>query len=139
MFTRVVVGVDGSPASRSALRWGAETARRHRAQLIAVMAWQYPLAGMVPMATSLLPPAGAMDAATAEGLHQVVVDELGPAVSVEEHVGLAAPAELIMAHVEPGTLVVVGRGGRSLLDGLLHRSTDHAVRAHHRCPVALVS
>ena len=140
MFTRVVVGVDGSPASRSALRWGAEQARRHDARLVAVMAWQYPLVGMVPMATGLLPPADAMDAASAEGLHQVVLDELGTSgdLDVDEHVGLSTPAELIMGQVEPGTLVVLGRGGRSLLDGLLHRSTGQSVRARHRCPVALV-
>ena len=138
MFTRVVVGVDGSPASRSALRWGAEQARRHDARLVAVMAWHYPLVGMVPMATGLLPPADAMDAAGAAGLHQVVVDELGASAEVEEYVGLAAPAELIMDHVEPGTLVVLGRGGRSLFDGLFHRSTGQSVRARHRCSVALI-
>lgn len=38
-----VVGVDGSPAAREALRWGAWHARHVGATIIAVMAWDVPL------------------------------------------------------------------------------------------------
>jgi nucleotide-binding universal stress UspA family protein len=39
---RIVVGVDGSPGSREALRWAARQAELTGAELLAVTAWQYP-------------------------------------------------------------------------------------------------
>ncbi|MFC8673957.1 universal stress protein [Streptomyces griseorubiginosus] len=36
---RIVVGVDGSDASRAALRWAAQQARRLGAEVVAVHAW----------------------------------------------------------------------------------------------------
>lgn len=38
-WTRVVVGVDGSDSSKSALRWAAEEARAHNTELTVVSAW----------------------------------------------------------------------------------------------------
>jgi nucleotide-binding universal stress UspA family protein len=42
-WTKVVVGVDGSGPSRSALRWAADEAAEHGAELLAVMAWSEPV------------------------------------------------------------------------------------------------
>ena len=37
---RILVGVDGSPASLSALRWAAHEARQRNAEVVAVRSWQ---------------------------------------------------------------------------------------------------
>ncbi|MHB8293966.1 MAG: universal stress protein, partial [Acidimicrobiales bacterium] len=48
--SRVVVGVDGSDASRDGLRWAARQARMTGASLHAVMAWHVPITAYnVPM------------------------------------------------------------------------------------------
>jgi len=39
---RIVVGVDGSPVSRAALRWAVDQARLTGATVDAVIAWQIP-------------------------------------------------------------------------------------------------
>ena len=39
---RVLVGVDGSPASAKALRWAGDEADRHGVELVIVHAWDYP-------------------------------------------------------------------------------------------------
>lgn len=61
---QIVVGVDGSECSRDALRWAAEEARQHGAQLVVVTTWTalpppiaYPYGELAP--TSDEPPAEA--------------------------------------------------------------------------------
>jgi nucleotide-binding universal stress UspA family protein len=47
-WKRIVVGVDGSPASRAALEWAGDEAVRHGSELVVLTAWlpvPPPLAG----------------------------------------------------------------------------------------------
>jgi nucleotide-binding universal stress UspA family protein len=57
----VVVGTDGSPASRAALHFAADEARLRGAQLRVVVAWQYPVLTTMP-AFGVLPPVEQMTA-----------------------------------------------------------------------------
>jgi len=45
---KIVVGIDSSMSSIDALRWAVQQARLTGSVVQAVMAWQYPPAGMVP-------------------------------------------------------------------------------------------
>ena len=38
-WKRIVVGVDGSPASRAALEWAGDEAVRHGSELVVLTAW----------------------------------------------------------------------------------------------------
>jgi nucleotide-binding universal stress UspA family protein len=137
MFTTVVVGVDGSLASRAALRWGAEEAERHGAELVAVLAWHYPLAAMVPLFGSVAP-VDALDASAAAGLHQVVLEELGPDTAVHEVTAWSSAADALVEQIGDHTLIVVGRDNHSPVADALHLSTDDEVRRTLRCPVAVI-
>jgi nucleotide-binding universal stress UspA family protein len=77
-MSKVVVGVDGSAASRAAVRWAAEQARLRDSQLVAVEAWEFsPLifAADVPVALDEL------RSSVANHLHAVVVEEGGEVVA----------------------------------------------------------
>lgn len=52
-FPRVLVGLDGSPSSRSALLWGLDAARREGRPLVAVYSWQSTMVpGRPPMSSA---------------------------------------------------------------------------------------
>jgi nucleotide-binding universal stress UspA family protein len=139
-ISRVVVGVDGSPESRQALRWAAEEAQRYHAILVAVMAWHYPAIAYVPMATGGLTPSGAMQAATEMALAQVVVDELGsaPKVRVEQIAPWSSASQALIDQMAPETLLVIGRRGRSMMRDILLGSTSRSALHHATCPVAVL-
>jgi Universal stress protein family len=77
-WKQIVVGVDGSPASRTALEWASEEAVRHGTELVVLTAWlptPPPLAGT----SSTLPTHGAIDAreTAKELLMETIRDVLG--------------------------------------------------------------
>src|SRR5918998_4571093 len=72
----LVVGIDGSPDSRRALRWAAALAERAGVHLRAVEAWSYPSMTVVPGWRQLVSP-DEMDDRTTEDIRTVVESELG--------------------------------------------------------------
>lgn len=108
---RVVVGVDGSEASRSALRWGLAAASRHGCPLVALHAW-------------LLPPEPEWVHAEVE---RVLPDTRGVHVRVEL-VNAGASAALVEAVGED--LVVVGSRGHGGFSALLVGSVASQVAQH---------
>ena len=52
---RIVVGVDGSPASKEALAWALEEARLRQATVEVVHAWSFPAVGVAAYGTTALP------------------------------------------------------------------------------------
>ena len=139
---RIVVGVDGSEASRAALGWAADEAHRRGDYVVAVMAWMPriiaagPWPGMVPL------PVDDQDAErdAQEALAKVVDEVLGriPSVEVERRVvhGPAAPA-LIEAARE-AQLLVVGSRGHGGVAGLMLGSVSQQCAHHAPCPVVIV-
>ncbi len=134
---RVVVGVDGSPASRDALRWAVDYAASIGAEVQAVTAWQWP----VSMVVDLPIPAGfdPMDEAR-EVLEHVIAEELGetPPVPVTASVYCGSGAAILLEVARGARLLVVGSRGHGGFAGLLLGSTsEHCVR-HAGCPVVVV-
>jgi nucleotide-binding universal stress UspA family protein len=139
-ISRVVVGVDGSQSSRRALRWGAEEAERYDATLVAVMAWHYPAVAYVPMATGVLAPGDAMQAATELALANLVAEELGPEskVRIEQLAPWSSASHALIEQMTPETLIVIGRRGRSMMREILLGSTSRPTIHHATCPVAVL-
>jgi nucleotide-binding universal stress UspA family protein len=140
---RIVVGVDGSPGSRAALRWAVRQAMFTGGVVDAVMAWQVPAALQNYSRIGSFP----YDEEQ-EGLHghakktleAVIGDEVGPAGGerVTTRVVQGHPAEVLLNAAEGADLLVVGhRGDGSFADPLLGSVGQYC--AHYaNCPVLIV-
>jgi nucleotide-binding universal stress UspA family protein len=140
-WKRIVVGVDGSPASRTALEWAGDEAVRHGSELVVLTAWlpvPPPLAGT----SSTLPTHGLTDAGeTAKELLMAAIrDVLGedPPVLVQPQVKEGSAAKLLIDFSEDADLLVVGSSGHGGFAGMLLGSVSQHVTAHAKCTVVVV-
>ncbi|WP_236790892.1 universal stress protein [Amycolatopsis sp. GM8] len=136
----VVVGVDGSPTSVSALGVAFDEASWRGASLVAVHAWSdMDYATIVPWEYALLEtePSGQEQARVlAESL--AGWQEKYPDVSVERVVVKDRPRRQLLEWSAQAQLVVVGSRGRGGFRGLLLGSTSQALLHHAQCPVLVV-
>jgi nucleotide-binding universal stress UspA family protein len=140
-WKRIVVGVDGSPASRAVLEWAGDEAVRHGSELVVLTAWlpvPPPLAGT----SSTLPTHGVTDASETakEQLMAAIRDVLGedPPVLVQPQVKEGSAAKLLIDLSEDADLLVVGARGHGAFAGMLLGSVSHHVAAHAKCTVVVV-
>lgn len=135
----IVVGVDGSAASRQALAWAVEHARRVGATVEAVHAWSVPELGADPVTRALGGSADLEDQARRE--LQLVVDDVDAAdlAAPVERTLVAGDAVRALADATCGAdLLVVGtRGLEASADAPIGPVTAGVVRAA-RCPVVVV-
>lgn len=137
----VLVGVDGSAVSDSAIAFAFEEASLRRVPLVAVHVWwQAPMHEQGPD----LPGHYNIDEATEEVKRQLAVTLAGwsakfPDVPVQLRPvqGMNPSQELLEASREVG-LVVVGSRGRGGFKGLLLGSVSRDLVTHAECPVAVV-
>jgi nucleotide-binding universal stress UspA family protein len=133
---RVVVGVDGSPASRAALALAFTEAELHKASVLAVTAWAAAPSEDLP---PLVDAAGMREAAE-KRLAQLMMPlrELRPGVDVEVSVRTGPPRDVLLEAAADARLLVVGSRGLGGFRGLLLGSVSHALVQHAPCPVAVV-
>ena len=136
MSARIVVGVDGSPDSKQALRWAVAQAERTDADVEAVTAWE------VPLTVLLLPTATEQDYADraagvlAETLDEVLGDE--PPVRVHARTMEGRAAQVLTRQAREADLLVVGTHGRGELPGM-HLGSVASYCVHHApCPVVVL-
>ncbi|MDQ0028697.1 universal stress protein [Arthrobacter bambusae] len=133
---KIVVGVDGSPASIEALKQGWSIAGAMGSELVAVACWAFPqvYGGYVAM--------GVEDyEEEARGiLEESLSQAFGP--SVPEKVSprlLCGPVrDLLIDASRDADMLVVGRRGHGGFAGLLLGSVSSACVAHALCPVLVV-
>lgn len=132
----IVVGVDGSPESRSALRWAARLAAAIDARIEVVMAWEflpsYGWAGVPPLAV----PQSELEDQLATIVTEVFDGEV-PA-GLRSRVLEGSAAALLVAESKNAQLVVVGSRGHGGFAGLLLGSVSAKVAEHAACPVLVV-
>jgi nucleotide-binding universal stress UspA family protein len=133
----VVVGVDGSPVSESALAFAYEQAAARGVALIAVHTWWEFIAdpALAPI----------MDWDAVESAEKVVLaerlagwGEKYPDVRVHRVVTRAHPASALVEQSRGAQLVVVGSRGRGAAVGLLLGSVSHAMLHRAHCSIAVV-
>ena len=139
-WKNIVVGVDGSPSSRTALNWAAAEAADHGADLVVLNVWEH----------TLLPPTGSVSVSeryvpdesqrTAEDLVKLIKEELGedPPVVVQPRVKEGNPAKVLIEQSEDADLLVVGTRGHGGFRGLVLGSVSQHVAGYAKCPVAVV-
>ncbi len=132
---RIVVGVDGSPASIDALKWATRQASLTGAAVEAVIAWQYPLeSGGYPVATEMDWPSNAT-----EVIDTAVTEALGAdSDQVSRTVVQGHPAKVLIDAATGADLLVVGSRGQGGLAGMLLGSVSEHVAAHAQCPVLVI-
>ena len=135
----VVVGVDGSPGSATALLFALEEARLRGTTLHVVWAWQRPEmtyagdagVGIADLSAEVETQAGkALDAALADL-------EVGD-VPLEQHVLEGHPAGVLLDAGAGADLLVVGSRGQGGFTRLLLGSVGHEVAHHAPCPTVIV-
>jgi nucleotide-binding universal stress UspA family protein len=140
---KIVVGVDGSEASRLALKHAVDAAVDWGAELIAfssmpiavgtsLLAWAPGQVDHSAVLAELDAEVGRIIAAELEG--RVLPDSF----KVRHHALDGTASSLLVEFSSSVDLVVVGSRGRGGFSGLLLGSTSQAVLHHARCPVMVV-
>ncbi len=135
----IVVGVDGSPGGRSALRWAAAEAGRVDAGLRVVHGWEIPVASGPEALDAGWDPD--LDEAAQHGLERLVAEELAgtsPRPVVEVTAVLLSAPEALISESKSAALLVVGSRGRGGFRELLLGSVSQHTLHHSACPVVIV-
>lgn len=137
---RVVVGVDGSATSVHAIGFAFDLASRHRARLIAMLAWNESPGGLSPGRAWQLDWADVDDACRRELAEALAGwEERYPDVVVQREVTTAQlPAQALLTAAQDADLLVVGSHGRGAVRSILLGSVSHVVMHYAPCPVAIV-
>lgn len=137
---RIVVGVDGSPASEQALRWAVDYAKAVGGTINAITAWEYPAfygwgGTAVPTGESLNPEELAGQT-LAESVAKVVGED--PGVPISETVMPGNAAGTLLQAAKGAALLVVGSRGLGGFSGVLLGSVSRHLTEHAPCPVVVV-
>ncbi|MGD0605215.1 MAG: universal stress protein [Streptosporangiaceae bacterium] len=138
---RIVVGVDGSPSSRAALRWAVRQAKLMDATVDAVIAWQIPVVlqsyGWAPI---YVEEEGSFQEDARKRLDALIGDAVEQADSqrVNSLVIKGHAAEALLEAADGADLLVVGSSGRGgFTQALLGSVSQHCVH-HAPCPVLVM-
>ncbi len=132
----VVVGVDGSDASKDALRWAVRYARLAGASVDAVLAWQLPATyGWAPVLAGV-----DLEGDARKALEETVDEVFGPdrPVALRTSVVQGSPAPVLLGAADGADLLVVGSRGHGAFAGMLLGSVSEHCVHHARCPVVVV-
>lgn len=136
----VVVGVDGSPPSRRAVRWAADEAHRLGVplRLISVYPVGFPLSAptMMPL------PGEYLDVATERGRQHLeaatgIAEAAHPGLEVETALRGGYVAGELLLEARNARMIVLGRRGTGGFTELLLGSVALSVASHADCPVVV--
>jgi nucleotide-binding universal stress UspA family protein len=134
---RIVVGVDGSKASREALRWAAALAPALSARIEAILVWDpmavYAWGVRAVMASPRHPE---LESWLAQTVDEVFGDARPPGLTTR--IVEASAAAGLLAAARDADMIIVGSRGRGGFAGLLLGSVSGRVAEHATCPVLVV-
>lgn len=132
----IVVGIDGSDHSLSALRWAVEEARLRQVPVRPVATFAI---GFLSTGYEIaLPDTEDLRAATRTMLDAALDSVAHDGVEVDAQVIEGHPAEVLITLGEEADMIVVGSRGRGGFVGALLGSVTTNVVNHASCPVVVV-
>ena len=134
---RIIVGVDGSEASRDAFDWALTEAAAHDAKLQVINV--YDLAPLIPPPGAPMPPEpGIIDQSSQELLEEMTAGAAASVVDIDLVPTNGPPARTLLDAARDADLLVVGSRGLGGLRRLLVGSVSQQCVHHSTCPVAVV-
>lgn len=133
---KIVVGVDGSPESRSALRWAARIAAAINARIEAVLVWEFATSYGWSSLAPLSPPPRELEDELATIVTEAFDGKIPSGLTSRVLEGSAASA--LVRESKDAQLVVVGSRGHGGFAGLLLGAVSAKVAEHAACPVLVV-
>ncbi len=135
---RIVVGIDGSPSSQSALAWALGQAELTGAAVHAVIAWDFP--AFYSWEGGAVPPDDLERTAreTLAEAVEAVVAARGSSVHVVQEVVHGHAATVLMDAAKEADLLVLGSRGHGGFVGALLGSISQRCSHHAACPVVIV-
>ena len=137
---KILVGIDGSEDSRTALRWAAGIACALALPLKVVQAWQYPSDAILALGRLELPSPHRAEEHLEVQLRLLVEEEVGAdTANVTMTVARGPAAGVLLREAGRRTrLAVVGSRGLGGFKGLLLGSVSRQLIEHATCPVTVV-
>lgn len=139
-YKKIVVGIDGSPASLQAVTWAAHEAKLRGSEIEILHSWSMPFVvdpmAMMPMMfpmEDMVANANKIVAAAAD-----IVAGVDPKIRVVTRVERGAASEHLITAGKSADLLVVGSRGHGGFTGLLLGSVAQQVANHASCPVVIV-
>ncbi|MFS8102547.1 universal stress protein [Lentzea alba] len=130
--SRIVVGVDGSPAARAALAWAVAEARRTNASVLALSVCQ-----LNPSLDEGVDPFSATHRRDLEA----ALESLGTSASdvrIDTEVPQGVPGPVLVERSADAACLVVGGHGYHKVGVLVMSSVTSYCMRHSRCPVVVV-
>ncbi|MEM7141145.1 MAG: universal stress protein [Actinomycetota bacterium] len=134
----IVVGIDGSPASNTALAWAAERTGRFGA-LRPVHVWNYPMSAFtpVPFGAAPVPPIDEMEAAARDAANACLA-ELGAVDHEPTDVRRGDPGTVLVDVARDAELLVVGTRSRGPVRSNVIGSVGRHCADHSPVPLVVV-
>ncbi|MGI9092246.1 MAG: universal stress protein [Mycobacteriales bacterium] len=138
---RIVVGVDGSEASKLALRWASSLAEGTGSTVEVVAAWEpFTAYGWIGAEYATMPsdwnPGSDAEKALGATVDEVFGEHRPPRLELKVREG--NPAKVLLELSEGARMLVVGSRGHGGFAGLLLGSVSAACTEHAICPVLVV-
>ena len=136
----VVVAVDGSEASKQAVRWAANTANKRGIPLRLASSYTMP---QFLYAEGMVPPQELFDDLQAEALEKIdearaIAHEMAPDIKIGHTIAEGSPIDMLLEMSKSVTMIVMGSRGLGGLSGMVMGSVSGAVVSHAQCPVVVV-
>ena len=136
----IVCAVDGSEASKTAVKWAAITAVKRGEPLRLVSSYSMP---QVLYAEGMVPPQELYDDLEAETMEKIneakaIAAEIAPEAEVSHQIEEGSPIDMLLDLSEQVTMVVMGSRGLGGLSGMVMGSVSAAVVSHASSPVVVV-
>ncbi|MCM4084351.1 universal stress protein [Paractinoplanes hotanensis] len=134
----VLVGTDGSPAARAAVRWAADEAHRRNTVLTILYAFtpEWVVDDNLPERRYV--DLGAEHAEVVLADAEMDAHGVSADLEVRRMAVAGSPASLLLEAARSAAVAVVGHRGHGAFEDLLLGSVGQAVAAHAGCPVAVV-